>query len=105
MLAVGIDLHGKKTVKLKLTGDFLLHSGWIYHYRNRVICQIYKTLANVILHSAKSLLSVTLGKKYPANILSVKGSFVDYFFGHSAKKSTRQIKNRKKNPKNSKTFF
>jgi hypothetical protein len=67
--------------------------------------------AKAIIHSAKPLLSVTPGKEYSTNILSAKGYLSSTFLGHlpsvkkqSAKKSTRQIKNRKKQ-KNSKTFF
>jgi hypothetical protein len=41
--------------------------------------------ANAILHSAKALPSVTLGKKHSAKILSAKGSLPSAFFGHSAK--------------------
>jgi hypothetical protein len=41
--------------------------------------------ANAILHSAKSLPSVTLGKKYSANILSANGSLSSTFFVRSAK--------------------
>jgi hypothetical protein len=36
-------------------------------------------------HLAKALPSVTLDKKYSANILSTKGFFPSTFFGHSAK--------------------
>jgi hypothetical protein len=65
----------------------------IYHYRNRVLCRVSKTLGKGYF---------TLGK----------GFFVEYFFSdtlpsvekHSIKKNTRQIKNRKIK-KNSKTFF
>ena len=70
--------------------------GAVLHYRTQ--------------HSTKPLSSVTLGKHFIG-----KGFFAEYFFAHSAKtlpnvenhsakKSTRQIKNHKK-PKNSKTFF
>jgi hypothetical protein len=41
--------------------------------------------ANAILHSAKPLPSVTLGKEHSANISSAKGSLSSTFFGHSAK--------------------
>jgi hypothetical protein len=41
--------------------------------------------AKAILHLAKPLPSVTLGKKYSANILSAKSSLPSTFFGHSAK--------------------
>jgi hypothetical protein len=61
--------------------------------------------AKAIFHSAKALPSVTLGKEHSANISSAKGSLPSAFFGHSAKnlpsvkkhsakKNTRQIKNR-----------
>jgi hypothetical protein len=64
----------------------------------------------------ESLSSVTLDKKHSANILSAKGSLPSTFFGHSAKtltsvekhsakKKTRQIKNRKKFKKTAKHFF
>jgi hypothetical protein len=85
------------------------------HYWNRVLCRVSIHSTKTILHSAKPLPSVTLGKEHSANILSAKGSLPSTFFGHSAKtlpsvekysakKNTRQIKNRKKQ-KNSKTFF
>jgi hypothetical protein len=48
-----------------------------------------------ILHSAKSLPSVTIGKEYSANILLAKGSLPSIFL------NTR----RKKNPKIAKHFF
>jgi hypothetical protein len=63
------------------------------------------------LPESRSLSSVTLGKHFIA-----KSFLSNTFFrhstktllsveNHSAKKSTRQIKNRKKTPKNCKTFF
>jgi hypothetical protein len=72
--------------------------------------------AKTILHSVKSLSSVTLGKEYSANILSAKDSLPSTFFGHSVKslpsvekhstnKNTRQIKNHKKPQKIAKHFF
>jgi hypothetical protein len=68
-------------------------------------------LAKAILHSAKPLPSVTLGKYFIG-----KGFFAEYFFRTLGKdfaecqkalgkKNTRQIKNPKKIKKNSKTFF
>jgi hypothetical protein len=83
----------------------------VFHYRNHVLCRMSKA----ILHSAKTLPSVTLGKEYSANILSANGSLPSTFFGHTtktlpsvekhpAKKSTRQIKNRK-NPKKQQNIF
>jgi hypothetical protein len=79
------------------------------HYRNRVLCRVFKTLGKGYF---------MLGKKHSANISSAKGSLSSvFFFGHSAKtfpsvkkhlgktlpsvkkhlakKNTRQIKNRK----------
>ena len=81
------------------------------HYRNRVLCYS----AKAILHSAKALPSVTLGKEHSAKISSAKGSLPSVFFGHSAKtlpsvkkhsakKNTRQINNRKLK-KTTKHFF
>jgi hypothetical protein len=68
-------------------------------------------VSKAILHSAKALPSVTLGKGHSANILSANGSLLSTFFGHlpsvekhSAKKNTRQIKNRK-NKKIAKHFL
>jgi hypothetical protein len=65
-----------------------------------------KHSANTILHSAKSLSSVTLGKKILGKYFIGKEFFAEYFFGHSAntlpsvemhsaKKIIRQIKNQK----------
>jgi hypothetical protein len=51
----------------------------VFHYQNRVLCRVSKA----ILHSAKTLPSVTLGKEYSANILSAKGFFVEYFFSNT----------------------
>jgi hypothetical protein len=56
-------------------------------------------LAKAILYSTKPLPSVTIDKEYLTNILSAKGFLPNTFL------DTRQIKNRKKTPKNSKTFF
>jgi hypothetical protein len=68
----------------------------------------------LILSDSSSLPSVghyTLGKKYSTNILLAKGYLPSTFFGHasvkkhSANKSTRQIKNRKKPQKTAKYFL
>jgi hypothetical protein len=64
------------------------------HYRNRILCRVFKTLSKY--HS-------TLGKKYSANILSAKN------YLSSTSKNTRQRKTLDKlkitkNPKNSKMF-
>jgi hypothetical protein len=72
--------------------------------------------AKAFLHSAKALPSVTLGKEHSAKISSAKGSLPSAFFGHSAKtlpsvkkqsakKNTRQIKNRKNKKKTAKHFL
>jgi hypothetical protein len=48
-----------------------------------VECLIHS--AKAILHSAKALPSVTLGKEHLTNTLSAKGSLPSTFFGHSTK--------------------
>jgi hypothetical protein len=48
---------------------------FIIHYRNRVLCRVSRHSAKAILHSAKPLPSVTLGKYFMG-----KGFFVEYFF-------------------------
>jgi hypothetical protein len=72
--------------------------------------------AKAILHSAKPLPSVTLGKEHSANILSAKGSLPSTFFrtlGKDFAECRKALGKKKtlgklrieKNKKNSKTFF
>jgi hypothetical protein len=50
------------------------------HYRTHLLWRVPKHSAKVILHSTKSLSSVTLGKEYSTNILSANDFLPSIFF-------------------------
>jgi hypothetical protein len=80
------------------------------HYRNRVLCRVSKTLGKGYFTLGKAFVECntrqrTLGKDFIG-----KGFFAECFFSdtrqkHSAKKNTRQIKNRKNLKKQQNIFL